>query len=89
MRNSTNWQVVLAVCIMGLLITNVLVTLRLSVDLREHQLHSQRSQSLPCSAIPTQFVIKEPLCADQLLRAMNVTNVRILPSAMSNSPQKD
>ena len=35
-------------------------------------------QSLPCTAIPTQYVLEYPECADKLLRAMNVTNVRIL-----------
>ena len=35
--------------------------------------------SLPCAAIPTRYVLEYPECADRLLRAMNVTNVRILP----------
>ena len=35
-------------------------------------------QSLPCAAIPTRYVLEYPECADKLLRAMNVTNVRIL-----------
>ena len=40
-------------------------------------------QSLPCAAIPTRYVLEYPECADRLLRAMNVTNVRIL--ARSNA----
>ena len=34
--------------------------------------------SLPCAAIPTRYVMEYPECADRLLRAMNVTNVRII-----------
>ena len=30
-------------------------------------------------AVPVRFVLDEPECADKLLRAMNVTRVRILP----------
>ena len=32
--------------------------------------------SLPCAAIPTRFVMEYPECADRLLQAMNVSNVR-------------
>lgn len=35
---------------------------------------------LPCPAIPTRFVLEEPACAQRLLEAMNVTNVRIVPT---------
>ena len=34
-------------------------------------------RSLPCEAIPVRFVLDEPECADKLLRAMNLTNVRV------------
>ena len=41
--------------------------------------------SLPCSAIPTHYVAEYPECANNLLRAMNVTNVRILsPGSLSD-----
>ena len=41
--------------------------------------------SLPCAAIPTRYVMEYPECADRLLRAMNVTNVRILsPGSLSD-----
>ena len=35
--------------------------------------------SLPGAAIPVKFVMDDPVCADKLVRSMNVTNVRILP----------
>ena len=32
---------------------------------------------LPCAALPTEYIMQYPECADHLLQAMNVTNVRI------------
>ena len=34
-------------------------------------------RSLPCQAIPLRYVEEDPICADKLLHAMNVTNVHI------------
>ena len=39
----------------------------------------------PCQAIPTKLILEDPQCADKLLRAMNVTRVRM--SSMNISPQ--
>ena len=36
-------------------------------------------RSLPCEALPVRFILDEPECADKLLRAMNVTRVRVVP----------
>lgn len=35
-------------------------------------------RTLPCQAIPMTFIEREPRCANELLRAMNVTNVHVL-----------
>ena len=35
-------------------------------------------RSLPCQAIPLRYVEDEPVCADKLLHAMNITNSHIL-----------
>ena len=32
---------------------------------------------LPCAAIPMSFVAQFPECADHLIQAMNITNVRV------------
>jgi hypothetical protein len=46
-------------------------------------LHQDRQPISPlltapfCQAIPTRLILEDPQCADKLLRAMNVTNVRI------------
>jgi len=43
--------------------------------------------ALSCQAIPTRLILEDPECADKLLRAMNVTGVRILPtSAVTSGP---
>ncbi len=34
--------------------------------------------NLPCGSIPTSFVVEAPVCAQKLIEAMNVTNVRVL-----------
>jgi hypothetical protein len=59
------------------------VTLLTRVATADDASHGQHS--LPCEAIPTQYVLEEPECADKLLRAMNVTNVRVR-SAGSRPP---
>lgn len=35
--------------------------------------------SLPCAALPLKFIEQEPRCVNELLIAMNVTNVHIYP----------
>jgi hypothetical protein len=35
-------------------------------------------RSLPCQAIPLRYVEDEPVCADKLLHAMNITTSHIL-----------
>lgn len=44
--------------------------------------------SLPCAAIPTQFMMQDPACAQKLLEAMNVTKFQILTNA-SQLPEPD
>ncbi len=44
--------------------------------------------SLPCAAIPVRFVMDDPVCADKLVRSMNITNVRILPNG-EGDPEAD
>jgi len=46
--------------------------------LRQHEAFMPVSKStLPCEAVPVRFVLDEPQCADKLLKAMNVTRVRV------------
>ena len=54
------------------------LTLRLSARLDTRQTQLEACPSLPCAAIPTQLVLEDPACAEKLVRAMNVTNVRVV-----------
>lgn len=73
--------VLVALGLLLLLITalNLVLILRLSMALPEVCPPVSERRSLPCEAIPVKFVLENPECADKLLRAMNVSNVRILP----------
>ena len=53
---------------------NIVLTLRVGGTM----MYALRRPSLPCAAVPMTFVSDYPECADHLLRAMNVTNVRVL-----------
>jgi len=44
-----------------------------------------KSKSLPCEAMPIKFALDNPDCANKLLEAMNVTNVKILPKNSTNT----
>lgn len=55
-------------------------------------------RSLPCQAIPLRYVEEDPLCADKLLHAMNITESHILTwdqmlqelnSSRAGSPSRD
>jgi hypothetical protein len=81
MRESTKW--VLLGILQALIFFSVVADLVLSLTLwaQVHTLQGTPTarRSLPCEAIPVRFVLEDPVCADKLLRAMNVTNVRIQP----------
>ena len=65
------------------LILNTLLLTWVSMQITELRESHDKTSDLPCPAIPTRFVLDDPECADKLLRAMNVTNVRILPRGSS------
>lgn len=70
---------ILVICIVGLLVTNVLVIAKLALGLERLESCQNQRESLPCQAVPIGFLMDEPECTDKLLRAMNVSNVHILP----------
>lgn len=58
---------------------NILVLIKITGALTEFSNLHQKSQSLPCPAIPTRLILEDPACAQKLLDSMNVTDVRIRP----------
>ena len=58
---------------------NLALTLRTRLDANATCPTLVVPRSLPCESVPIRFVAEEPRCTNELLRAMNVTNVRIQP----------
>ena len=84
MKKKPVWQMVFLVCVLGLVLANLLIAIRLTSKIDQVQSCPQKRKSLPCEAIPIKFAMQEPQCANKLLRAMNVTNVNFLPDRALN-----
>jgi hypothetical protein len=69
--------IALLILLLGVSIVHIVITVRQSSTLSAPCPPVIVPRSLPCQAIPLRYVEDEPVCADKLLRAMNVTNVRI------------
>jgi len=64
----------------------LLVLVAVDIHFRVMQQPNQR----PCLAIPTKFILQEPECAGKLLRAANISNVRILlPGALDSGTSRE
>lgn len=57
--------------------TNLLLSAVLLQHLSARQPEGQVNPVPRCMAIPVKLILEDPECADKLLRAMNVTNVRV------------
>ncbi|MBU0717176.1 MAG: hypothetical protein KJ749_02925 [Planctomycetes bacterium] len=78
------WRWALAALLVLILITQVVewaLLLRLNEDVARLTDDRARKATLPCAALPTRFVLESPECAQKLLDAMNVSNVRIVSRA--------
>ncbi len=83
------WILVALSLLFALVEANLALTVRTLRCGGEHAAPAPSRSTLPCTAIPTKLVLQDPECADKLLRAMNVTNVRILPrSAVTSGPPR-
>ena len=60
-----------------LVAADLLLTVRLFDHTERTCQQAEARDTLPCPAIPTRFVLDDPECANKLLRAMNVTTVRV------------
>ena len=76
-RHGSCWlPVAMLVLVMIAVVINTVVTLQLAAKMDNFP---KPQRSLPCAAIPMRLIMEDPVCADKLLRSMNVTNVRVLP----------
>ena len=66
----TTLTIVLLWIVLAAVAANIVMTVKFR---SEHE----TKPSLPCAAIPTQFVMEYPDCTDKLLRSMNVTKLKI------------
>ena len=91
-RRGTEWLarhlvVLIAVMILLAVAVDTLVTIELAARIDGLPACPEPPRSLPCAAVPIRFVHEAPLCADKLLRAMNISNVRITPSDTASRNQ--
>lgn len=78
-KDKISWQKTFMFCICILVVINIFVIVKFTLVSGELKEDYPKRAPLPCGAIPIQFVLEEPECANKLLRSMNVTNVHILP----------
>ena len=67
-QEKSRWVMVLLTLVLAALIVNAVIMLRLV----------RARASKPCLAIPTRFILEYPECAEKLVQAANVSNVRIV-----------
>ena len=79
-QKETRWHIVLLVLLLVAMTVNIVITIK------SHWPVACES-SLPCSAIPTRFVLEHPDCADKLVEAMNITKVHIVALSKSTPGQ--
>ena len=73
-----------------ILIVILLIVILLAVvaDITIRVLPSAKAkQQSRCLAVPTMFIVEHPDCADKLVQAANLTNIRIVPPSPLN-PKK-
>ena len=81
---SRNLRLLVALALLSLLVlVNLALTVRLTAHVERTCPNAEPERSLPCPAIPTRFVLDDPECAHKLLRAMNVTGVRVRAATLS------
>ena len=81
---SVKVNMILLVVIAVLLTANLVITSIILSRSTGKVLCPAKSKSLPCEAMPIKFALDNPDCANKLLRAMNVTNVKVLPRNSTN-----
>lgn len=79
LRTATGRRVNMSVRLLLLiaLVVNAVMLMRVHHALTRLDDPPASPASLPCAAVPTRFVMESPECAQLLLEAMNVTNVRV------------
>lgn len=61
-----------------ILLIMILIAVVADITIRVLPSAKQKQQSR-CLAVPTRFIMEHPDCADRLVQAANLTNIRIVP----------
>ena len=78
-------QIVVYAIVFLLLATNLYMSLQLQSKLEQiQQIVAKPKKSLPCESVPISWAVTHYECANSLLWAMNVTNVKFNPPGTTN-----
>ena len=77
-------SLIVVLLIVILLIANLVVSVWIVSKIGKPCQYPAKTKSLPCESMPIKFALDHPDCANKLLEAMNVTNVKILPRNSTN-----
>ena len=78
------YRVLLITAGIFLAVNVILTSLQLSRPRVECQ-YPAKQKSLPCESVPLDWAVNSPDCANSLLLAMNVTNVKFQPKNSTNA----
>ena len=79
MKMKTMAFAALAGCIVALLLANLMITVKFANEINKIAPMIQLRRSLPCEAVPIKWATENTDCANSLLLAMNVTNLKVWP----------
>jgi hypothetical protein len=80
-------KIAVYIIVILLLLTNLVITSVLLV--RPVNPCPTKSRTLPCESVPISWAVNNYQCANSLLRAMNVTNVKFNPPGTANQLRND
>ena len=78
-RKSIKGNIALLIIVIILLTANLVITLIVLLRPTPQIQCPTMKKSLPCESVPLNWAVDNYECANTLLRAMNVTNVKFLP----------
>ena len=70
--------IALLVVIVVLFVANLIMTSMLFIKPAAQTQCTEKSRSLPCESVPLDWAVANYECANSLLRAMNVTNLKFI-----------
>lgn len=80
-------ELVAYVTVIILLVANLYMSYQVRSELNQLQGTTNSKKSLPCESVPLSWAVANYDCANSLLNAMNVTNVRFDPPGRGSVTQ--